>query len=98
MKTLDEWMEKEQNFKDYVEVGDEVDEAMVDHFMNILPPRSMSYGYLQAGEPYDHMVDKDGKWKGVYLTFCKEGDKWIYKGHCFPGETENQTRTGNPFK
>lgn len=86
MKTLKGWP-KEDNFKDYVQPGDEVDEAMVDHFMNILPPRRMSYGYLQVGEPENQRKDKDGRWKSTYATFQKEAGKWIYKGCCFSGET-----------
>lgn len=98
MKTLKNWLETEKNFKDFVQVGEEVDEEMVDYFMNVLPPRSMSAGYLQVGEPYSHIEDKaDGRWKATYDTFIKEDGRWIYKGHCFAGSTENQTEVGNPW-
>lgn len=98
MKTLKGWMKTEDNFKDYVQPGDEVDEAMVDHFMNALPPRNLSYGYMQCGEPISQDKDKNGKLKTTWLTFEKEGGRWIYRGCCFAGETEDHSiKKGDPW-
>ena len=38
--------------------GDTVDEQIVNDFRDCVPPASMSSGYLQVGEAYDHMVDE----------------------------------------
>ena len=35
--------------------GDTVDEQIVNDFRDCVPPASMSSGYLQVGEAYDHM-------------------------------------------
>lgn len=98
MKTFKNWMEGTQNFTDYVQPGDEVDEAMVDYFRDLLPPRSMQSGYLQVGEPYSHIVDTDGKWKATYSTFAMEDGHWIYKGCCIAGGTEDRRESGDPWR
>ena len=99
MKTLKEWMKTDGSFREYVKPGDEVDEAMVDYFMNILPPRKMSYGYLQVGEPIKSCQDKDGRWKETYATFEKIEGKWVYQGCCFPGRSEDMSnRKGDPWE
>lgn len=92
MKTYKEWMKSDKRFDEYIQPGDEVDEAIVDYFMNVLPPRSMSYGYLQAGEPIAHIRDENGRCRVIYTTFAKEAGKWYYKGCCFAGEVEDRRR------
>ena len=37
--------------------GDTVDEQIVNDFRDCVPPASMSSGYLQVGEAYDHVYD-----------------------------------------
>ena len=89
MKTYKAWLKAEQSFREFVQPEDEVDEAMVDYFVNVLPPHSMNFGYLQVGEPICQKKDRDGKYRTVYITFAKELGKWIYKGCCFTGKAEN---------
>lgn len=61
-KTLDGWCEfsectgRESSY-DYFRIGDIVLEDIVDNFINIMPPRAMSHGYLQVGEMYNHVYD-----------------------------------------
>lgn len=78
MKTFKNW---EDDIEDYLTVGDEVDEEMVDHFLNILPPRTFEAYIVQCGEIADHY-----KGKATYLTFSKQSGRWIYCGHCYGGE------------
>lgn len=95
IKTLKGWNEfAEQTGKyswyEYAKIGDIVDETVVDHFMNVMPPRAMSYGYLQMGEPYSHRYDIDRRLKPTYMTFAKCDGIWRYYGHCFAFETINR--------
>ena len=95
IKTISGWCEfydrtGKGSWSDYAEVGDIVDEAVVDNFMNILPPRTMSYGYLQVGEPHSHRYDLDRRLRPTYMTFAKANGIWRYYGHCFAYETINR--------
>lgn len=95
IKTLKGWNEfAEQTGKyswnDYARIGDIVSEDVTDYFMNILPPRAMSYGYLQIGELYSHRYDIDRRLKPTYMTFAKCDGIWRYYGHCFAYETINR--------
>lgn len=93
VKTLEGWMASScGSFVDYVFVGDEVDEGFVEYFRDSMPPRSMSPGYLQAGEPYNQEQDKNGRWRSTYTTFVQNGPKWTYVGECFTGETMNRVK------
>mgnify|MGYP000164020553 CR=1 FL=1 len=61
-----------QNTFDYstAQVGDYVEQAVVDDAMNCLPPACMSAACFQMGEPYSHREDPDtGKWRATYATF-----------------------------
>jgi len=96
-KTLDEWGNSYMNLDEYLAIGDKVDEALVDMQMNCVPPRSLSYGYLQVGEPYADALDErnnKGCYRATYTTFHKKSDKdyqgWVYAGHCFAGENINR--------
>lgn len=81
--TMEMWT---NNFQDVAEVGDSVDESIVDEFANCVPPAWYSSGLVQCGEPYSHEKDeKSGNFRPTYVTFLKEDGKWIYKGHCFRG-------------
>lgn len=75
-----------QSFTDYVQPGDVVDKEMYQHFLNVLPPLTLSDTMLQVSEPYDHIEGK-----GIYPTFKKENGYWVYCGNCFRGETINRT-------
>lgn len=99
IKTMEGWEKAADQSKDpcqfswddYAKPGDLVDEAVYENFLNILPPRSMSGGYLQVGEPYSHRDNpRTGKYQATYMTFTwvREGI-WRYCGNCFAGETNN---------
>ena len=99
MKTFKEWLKTDKNFRDFVHPGEAVDERMVDHFRDILPPKNMSFGYLQVGEPIKQVLDENGKYRTVYMTFEQELGNWLYKGLCFPGETEDRSKQkGAPWE
>lgn len=92
LKTLAGWYESDcGSFEAYCKPGELVDEDMVDYFLNILPPRAMRAGYIQAGEPYSTAMDPEtNKTSGTYITFAKvRKGVWEYKGHCFPNKDVN---------
>lgn len=82
-----------QNTFDYstAQVGDYVEQAVVDDAMDCLPPACMGVACSQMGEPYSHREDPDtGRWRATYATFKRCFDApgvWEYCGHCFQGET-----------
>ena len=75
-----------------VQVGDYVEQAVVDDAMDCLPPACMRGDCSQMGEPYDHREDPvTGRWRATYATFKRVAGKWPhsiweYCGHCFCGE------------
>ncbi|PLT76290.1 hypothetical protein [Mediterraneibacter gnavus] len=78
-----------------IEIGDYVEQAVVDDAMNMLPPACMRSSCSQVGEPYSHRQDPDtGKWRATYATFKRvtSGNDgiWEYCGHCFCGENEER--------
>ena len=92
IKTLEGWMEftdltGKSSIYEYIKKGDIVSEDIVDNFMNIMPPRTMSYGYLQVGESYSHVYDIDHRLRPTYMTFAKCDGVWRYYGNCFAYET-----------
>lgn len=92
LKGWNEFAEKtgKWSWYDYAKVGDIVDETVVEHFMNLLPPRAMSSNYLQIGEPHSHRYDLDRRLKATYMTFAKGNGVWRYYGCCFAYETINR--------
>lgn len=91
-KSYMEWSETGAPLDQYVDVGDEVDEAIVDNFLEMLPPALYNSHLMQMGEPNEHLPDDDGKYKATYMTFERIADKWYYRGYCFLGETANRHR------
>lgn len=78
-----------------IEIGDYVEQAVVDDAMNMLPPACMRSSCSQVGEPYSHRQDPDtGKWRATYATFKRvtggNDGIWEYCGHCFCGENEER--------
>ena len=74
-----------------VQVGDYVEQAIVDDAMDLLPPACMTSACAQIGEPYSHREDpKTGKFRATYATFKRvtsgRDGIWQYCGHCFQGE------------
>ncbi len=78
MKTYQEW---KGSLKNYLTIGDRVDDEMYYHFLNVMPPATNRSNLLQVGEPYSHV---DGK--ATYTTFFHDGISWVYMGECFRGE------------
>jgi len=96
IKTLAGWGEfceetGKSSWGNYVSPGDLVDEEVYDYFLNVLPPRSFSAGYLQVGEPFSHRANpKTGICQATYMTFVSANNGlYRYCGNCFAGETEN---------
>lgn len=79
-----------------VQIGDYVEQAVVDNAMDCMPPASMSSRCSQMGEPYSHRLDpKSGRWRATYATFKRcagISGVWEYCGHCFRGENEERGR------
>lgn len=81
MKTLEGWENSDtKTIYEYLSVGDEVDEEMIDYFRDILPPTTINAYMLQVGEPSDCINGRN-----TYTTFIKENSKWKFKGDCFKG-------------
>lgn len=71
------------DLKDYLKVGDYVDQEMADYFVNELPPATFSALLIQMGEPYSHINGR-----ATYPTLKKTSEGWQYIGHCFRGQCE----------
>jgi len=96
-KTSADWSGSGLNLDEYLFVGCDVDEALVDEMMNVLPPHRLKHGYLQVGEPYSDAYDERSeqqRYRPTYSTFHKTGKNgrgvWTYAGHCFSDETINR--------
>ena len=102
IKTLDGWRSCGLNLNDYLAVGDEVDEELVDEQMNVVPPRSLSAGYLQVGEAFANAWDGKGSYGPTYYTFYMKQENgrqfWVFAGYCFLEENENRIEAENPIK
>ncbi|MCI8403382.1 MAG: hypothetical protein HFE49_00605 [Clostridia bacterium] len=73
-------------------IGDYVEQAIVDDFMDILPPACMTSKCAQVGEPITERYDENkGKYRMTYTTFSRVSygaeSVWKYCGDCFIGET-----------
>lgn len=82
IKTYKNW---KGNLDEYLEIGDIVDNAMVEYFINVLPPVTMNKNMIQMGETYSYV---DGK--KIYSTLIKKQDKWIFAGYCHRGQVKNK--------
>lgn len=79
MKTYKEWEKsKAETIYEYLNIGDKVDEEIIDYFRDIVPPVTINSFTLQVGEPSDHINGK-----ATFMTFMKVNGEWIYKGDCF---------------
>lgn len=50
IKTMESWYGSGLNFEDYCFPGDTVGEDIVDYFVNVVPPVTLRYDCVQAGE------------------------------------------------
>ncbi len=85
MKMLEEWGESALNFSDYCKPGDAVDEDIIDYFIGLLPPRTLTMTFVQVGEPYSYKKDKNKHYRNTYSTFIKRKNQWYFCGNCFAG-------------
>lgn len=71
------------------EIGDYVEQDIVDDIVGLLPPAYISDSCAQLGEPYTIRRDPEtGKHRETYATFMRAAENiWKYCGHCFRGET-----------
>lgn len=76
MKSYQNWP-RGKSLEQYLQVGDVVDQEMVNHFINVMPPACERETLIQIGEPADFVNGKS-----VYATLVREDGKWTYAGNC----------------
>ncbi len=86
MKTYAQWEGSRLPLDDFLQVGDVVDEAMVNYFVAVMPPAWMDNWLIQIGEPNSHVNGK-----ATFATIAKSADGWMYKGNCFEGTSATVT-------
>ena len=92
-KTMEEWESSGITaFDDYVALGDEVDEEIVDNYLGMVPPACHSKRLMQMGEADQHLPNANGSYKATYMTFEKSDGQWYYRGYCFLCDTRNKKR------
>lgn len=92
-KTMEEWNSSGiTEFDDYVGLGDEVDEEIVDNYLDLVPPACHTKRLVQMGDPVEHLPNADGRYEAIYMTFEKVDGKWYYRGYCFLCDTRNKKR------
>lgn len=81
------WTEDDFSYSS-VQIGDYVEQAVVDNAMDCMPPACMRSDCSQMGEPYGHLFDPNtGALKAAFATFKKvEKGIWMFCGYCFRGE------------
>lgn len=91
VKTMESWYGSGLNFDDYCFPGDVVGEDVVDYFVNVVPPVTLRYDCVQAGEEHSYERDDSGKYRATYTTFHRTGDgRCRFDGYCFNGENKNR--------
>lgn len=99
VKTYEGWRASGlPTFEDYCFPGDKVDEAVVDHLANSVPPVTYQPGFVQAGEAFSDEPDENGQWRRTYTTFTIINEElddagralWLYRGCCFKGQDSNR--------
>lgn len=76
--------------------GQEVAPEVYEDFLCVLPPISLNGGQgcpagFQMGEPYCHREDiRTGKWRPMFITFTRYGDRCYYQGINFAGEVDSR--------
>lgn len=83
-KTLVGWRQSGQELGQYLQVGDLVDEALFNHFLNVLPPAYHSSSIVQIGEPVDQK-----EWGPVFATLERTANGWVYRGNCYYAQTDS---------
>lgn len=84
------------------ERGQRVTEETYDFFLNVVPPINIKGGQgwpagFQVGEPYCHRDDtRTGKWRPMFMTFTRSGDRFFYQGINFAGEVDSRPYVADP--
>lgn len=72
---------------DALEIGDLIEDEIVDDLMDCVPPICMRSNCSQVGEAASNRIDENGKCRNTYCTFKQiEPGIWEYCGDCFKGE------------
>lgn len=82
MKTYAQWNGSGLDLSKFLQVGDEVDEMMVEYFRDVLPPATHRSNLIQIGEPYSSVDDRE-----TFSTIRQENGRWYYAGHCHRGDS-----------
>lgn len=70
-----------------LQIGDLVEEDIVEELVYCMPPASNRSDCSQLGEPTSSRVDENGNYRQTYETFKKISENiWEYCGDCFAGE------------
>jgi hypothetical protein len=85
IKTYEQWHESRQDLSKFLQIGDIVDEEMVEYFLNVLPPKTWNNSIIQIGEPCDLVEGKN-----TYSTLKRTSKGWEWAGECHKGQTENK--------
>lgn len=76
MKTMQQCNDSKLPFSQFLQVGDKVDDEIMEYFLCVLPPETWTKEMIQMGEPYDH--NSEGRPR--FLTIVNLGDGWEYAG------------------
>ena len=76
------------DFDKFCKAGEEVDEEIFSHFLNVLPPRTYTSSLLQVGEAYSSVGGKT-----TFPTFRIERsftgkERYFYCGNCWAGQNK----------
>ena len=89
-----EMLANTESFTEAVKPGSYVEDAIVDNFLNCVPPATHRHNLIQCGEPYSSAWDEDSqRYRATYITFSLSGLIWQYAGTCFIGETTHKGLT-----
>ncbi|MCI8630597.1 MAG: hypothetical protein HFE57_14100 [Firmicutes bacterium] len=84
--TIEDW-EKVRFLTKVANVGDSIDDEIINKLLNASSPTFLNSKCLQVGEPQRDIYDPDtNTLQPTYLTFSEEGSNWIYCGCCFKGK------------
>jgi hypothetical protein len=80
MKTYQGWNGSGQDLSKYLQVGDEVDEELVDYILCVMPPATHRSDLIQMGEPHSFVAGRE-----TFTTVHCVNGTWRYAGHCHRG-------------
>lgn len=75
----------------HLQIGDVLDDEMLDEFIGELPPISLTGRIIQMGVPYTAASGKP-----TYATLHKIDGKWVYVGYCYRRQIKEVERANTP--